>query len=157
MLVPDQPRALREMARVTKPGGRVLVVAYGPPAELDFLGLFLGALQAVVPDFPGLPDDPPPLEFQVADPAVLRQRLTDAGLKDVRVERSAERPAFRSGQEMWDWVLYGNPIPGMLVADLGESQRTTLRQVLDGMLRERVGADGRAVLTNAVNIGIGSK
>jgi hypothetical protein len=45
----------------------------------------------------------------------------------------------------------------MLVADLGESQRTTLRQVLDGMLRERVGADGRAVLTNAVNIGIGSK
>jgi ubiquinone/menaquinone biosynthesis C-methylase UbiE len=31
MLVPDQPRALREMVRVTKPGGRVLVIAYGPP------------------------------------------------------------------------------------------------------------------------------
>lgn len=30
MLVPDQPRALREMVRVTKPGGRVLVIAYGP-------------------------------------------------------------------------------------------------------------------------------
>jgi ubiquinone/menaquinone biosynthesis C-methylase UbiE len=157
MLVPDQPRALREMVRVTKPGGRVLVIAYGPPAELEFLHVFISALKAVAPDFPGLPDDPPPLEFQVSDPDVLGRRLTDAGLEDIRVERTAERPSFASGQELWDWVLYGNPIPGMLVADLGESQRTTLRQVLDGMLRERVGADGRAVLTNAVNIGIGSK
>jgi ubiquinone/menaquinone biosynthesis C-methylase UbiE len=156
MLVPDQPRALREMVRVTRPGGRVLVIVYGSPKELEFLQVFIGALTAVAPGFPGLPDDPPPLEFQVSDPDVLRRRLTDAGLKDVRVERTAERPTFRSGQEMWDWVLYGNPIPGMMVADLSEDQRARLRQVLDGMLRERTGADGRAVLENAVNIGIGT-
>jgi SAM-dependent methyltransferase len=157
MLVPDQPRALREMVRVTKPGGRVLVIAYGSPVELEFLQLFIGALTAVAPGFPGLPDDPPPLEFQVSDPNILRRRLTDAGLKDVRAERSAERPAFTSGQEMWDWVLYGNPIPGMLLADLTEGQRATVRQVLDGMLHERLGANGRAVLSNAVNLGIGTK
>jgi SAM-dependent methyltransferase len=157
MLVPDQPRALREMVRVTKPGGRVLVIAYGSPAELEFLQFFSGALKVVNPEFPGLPDDPPPLEFQVADPDVLQRRLTQAGLKDVRVERTAERPAFASGQEMWDWVLYGNPIPGMLVADLTQSQQARLRQLLDGMLRERAGANRRAVLTNAVNIGIGTK
>jgi ubiquinone/menaquinone biosynthesis C-methylase UbiE len=157
MLVPDQPAALREMVRVTRRGGRVLVIAYGPPAELEFLQFFLGALKAITPEFPGIPDDPPPLEFQVSDPQVFRQRLTDAGLKDVRIERAAERPTFASGQEMWDWVLYGNPIPGMLVADLSEDQRARLRQVLDGMLRERAGANGRAVLTNAVNIGVGTK
>ena len=157
MLVPDQPRALREMVRVTKPGGRVLVIAYGPPAELEFLHFFISAFKAVSPDFPGLPDDPPPLEFQVSDPDVFRRRLTDAGLEDVRIERTAERPVFTSGQEMWDWVLYGNPIPGMLVADLSEAQQTRLRQVLDGMVRERAGVDGRAVLTNEVNIGVGTK
>lgn len=157
MLVPDQPRALREMVRVTKPGGRVLVIAYGSPEEFEALQFFIGALTAVAPDFPGLPDDPPPLEFQVANPEVFRRRLTDAGLRDVRVEPTAERPTFASGQEMWDWVLYGNPIPGMLVADLSDDQQTRLRQVLDGMLRERAGASGRAVLTNAVNIGIGTK
>ena len=157
MLVPDQPRALREMVRVTKPGGRVLVIAYGSPAELEFLQFFLSALKAVVPEFPGLPDDPPPLEFQVSDPDVLRRRLTDAGLTDVRVARPPPRPSFGSGREMWDWVLHGNPIPGMLLADLGEDQRARMRQVLDGMLRERAGADGRAVLSNTVNIGIGSK
>ena len=157
MLVPDQPRALREMVRVTKPGGRVLVIAYGSPDKLEFLQFFISALKAVAPEFPGLPDDPPPLEFQVSEPEVLRRRLTDAGLKDVRVQHTAERPAFTSGQELWDWVLNGNPMPGMLVEDLTERQRAQLRQVLDGMLRERAGANGRAVLTNAVNIGIGTK
>ncbi len=157
MLVPDQPRALREMVRVTKPGGRVLVIAYGAPAELEFLQLFIGALQAVVPNFAGLPDDPPPLEFQVSDPPVLRQRLIDAGVKNVNVEPSAERPVFRSGQEMWDWVLYSNPIPGMLVGDLTEGQRATIRQILDGLLRERSGGNRAAVLTNKVHIAIGTK
>ena len=157
MLVLDQPRALREMARVTKPGGRVLLIAYGDPAELDFLQIFIGALKAFHPEFPGLPDNPPPLEFQVADPDVLRRRLTDAGLKHVRVERTAERPTFSSGQEMWDWVLCGNPIPGVLVAELSHDQRARLRQILDGMLRERAGRNGRATLTNRVNIGIGVK
>lgn len=157
MLVPDQPRALREMVRVTKPGGRVLIIAYRSPEELEFLQVFISALQAVAPDFPGLPDDPPPLEFQVADPEVLRARLTEAGLKDIRVERSAEKPAFRSGDEMWNWVYYGNPIADIILADLTEEQRETLRQVLDGMLRERAGGKGVAVLNNGVNIGIATK
>jgi ubiquinone/menaquinone biosynthesis C-methylase UbiE len=159
MLVPDQPRALREMVRVTKPGGRVFVIAYGSPAEFEALQVFVSALKVVAPHFPGLPDDPPPLEFQVADPEVLGRRLTEAGLKDVRVERTAERPRFSSGQEMWDWMFYSNPITGMVVADLKlkEDQQARLRQILDGMLRERAGRDGRATLTNRVNIGIGTQ
>jgi SAM-dependent methyltransferase len=157
MLVPDQPRALREMARVTKPGGRVILIAYCHPQELEFVQFFVAAMKAVAPEFPGLPDDPPPLEFQLADPEVLRSRLIDAGLNDVRVERTAERPAFASGDEMWDWLYYGNPIAEMVVADLSDEQHATLRLVLDGMLRERAGADGRAVVTNPVHIGIGTK
>jgi ubiquinone/menaquinone biosynthesis C-methylase UbiE len=159
MLVPDQPRALREMVRVTKPGGRVVLIAYRSPAEFEALQVFISALKVVAPEFPGLPDDPPPLEFQVADPEVLRRRLTDAGLKDIRIERTAERPRFSSGQEMWDWMFYSNPITGMVVVDLDltEDQQARLRQMLDGMLRERAGRDRQATLTNGVNIGIGTK
>jgi ubiquinone/menaquinone biosynthesis C-methylase UbiE len=158
MLVPDQPLALREMVRVTKPGGRVLLIAYGSPDEFETLQLFIAALQAVVPDFEGLPDDPPPLDFQVADPAVMRQRLTDAGLKDVVVDTTyEERVEFRSGQQIWDWVLNSNPIAGMILGDLTPGQQATVRQVLDGMIRERSGGRGPAVLTAPLNIGVGQK
>ena len=158
MLVPDQPLALREMARVTKPGGRVLLIAYGSPEEFETLQWFIAALQAVVPDFKGLPDDPPPLDFQVADPEVMRQRLIDAGLKDVVVDTThEERVEFRSGQQMWDWVLNSNPIAGMIVGDLTPEQQVTVREVLDRMIRERSGGHGPAVLTAPLNIGVGQK
>ena len=158
MLVPDQPLALREMVRVTKPGGHVLLIAYGSPEEFETLQLFIAALQAVVPDFEGLPDDPPPLDFQVADPEVMRQRLTDAGLRDVVVDTThEERVEFRSGQQIWDWVLNSNPIAGMILGDLSAGQQTTVRQVLDGMIRERSGGHGPAVLTAPLNIGVGQK
>lgn len=158
MLVPDQPQALREMVRVTRPGGRVLLIAYGPPAEFEALQFFLAALQAVVPDFEGLPDDPPPLEFQVADPEVLRRRLTGAGLKDVTVDTTHEEIVeFRSEHDLWNWTMGSNPICGIVVGDLTDEQQATVRQVLDGMLRERSGGNGPAVLTAPLNIGVGTK
>ena len=157
MLFPDLPRGLRELVRVTKPGGRVLMVAFGPPTEVEFLGFFLGAMRAVIPGFSGLPMDPPPLPFQVADPEVLRQRMTEAGLRDVRIERVNHRMEFLSGRQMWDWVTTSNPIGAMLVADLSPEQSVAVQQALDGKLRERSGGSGPATLTNPVHIGIGSK
>ena len=156
MLFPDLPRALGEMVRVTRPGGRVLLVVYGPPTQIEFLGLFLGAIQAVVPGFTGLPDDPPPLEFQVADPERLGQRLAGAGLTDIRVEAGVERLAFESGRHLWDWVMNSNPIAGMVIADLTEQQRAEVRLTLDRLLADRAAGDGPAVIANAVHIGIGT-
>lgn len=158
MLVPDQPQALREMVRVTRLGGRVLLVAYGDPGEFEALHFFISAVQAVVPEFEGPAEDEPMLEFQVADPDVLRQRLIDAGLTAVTVDTNhQERITVRTGQQLWDWCLGGNPIPGMLVADLTDAQRADIIQVLDGMVRERSGDNGPAVLSAPLNIGVGRK
>ena len=159
MLVPDQALALREMVRVTKPGGRVLLVAYGSPAEFDALRFFVAALQVVAPDFEGLPD-PPPLEFQVSDPYVLRERLVAAGLRDVQVDTTQqERLEFSTGQEAWDWMVFSNPITEMILDDVGvsEDDRARMRTELDRMIRDRANAAGVAVLTAPLNIGWGRK
>jgi ubiquinone/menaquinone biosynthesis C-methylase UbiE len=157
MLFPDLPRGLREMARVTKPGGRVLMNVYGPPAKIEFLGFFVAALRAAVPGFAGLPSDPPPLPFQVADPDKLRQELAGAGLRDVRVETITETLAFRSGIGLWDWVVNSNPIGAHLVADLTDEQSAVVQKALEGMIRERAGGSGPATLNNPVHIGVGTK
>lgn len=158
MLVPDQNQALREMVRVTKAGGRVLLIAYGNPAEFEAFHFFISAVQAVVPEFEGPAEDEPLLEFQVADPEVLRQRLVDAGLRDVIVDTSnQERITVRSGQQLWDWTIGSNPVPGALVAELTDEQRADIIRVLDGMIRERSGGAGPAVLTAPLNIGVGTK
>ncbi|WP_306059096.1 class I SAM-dependent methyltransferase [Natronococcus wangiae] len=157
MLFPDLPRALGEMVRVTKPCGRVFVVVYGNPEEVEFLGFFTRAMRAVIPDFEGLPLDPTPLPFQVADPAKLRQRLEEAGLEDVRVETVAEELEFGSGRQLWEWLMNSNPIPGLLVADTTEEQRAAAREAMDELLRERAEDAEVAVLTNPVHIGIGTK
>jgi ubiquinone/menaquinone biosynthesis C-methylase UbiE len=157
MLVPDQAKALREMVRVTKAGGKVLVIAYGSPDKFEVLQVFIAALAHVAPGFSGLPE-PPPLEFQASDPSVLQRRLTDAGLRDVTVDTTREeRIELRSGQELWDWCLGGNPIPNMLVADLGREQQAAMREYIDAALRPRMNDRGVAVLTAALNIGIGAK
>jgi hypothetical protein len=145
------------MARVTRPGGRVLLIAYGAPDEIEFLHFFIGAIQAIDPGFHGIPESSPPLEFQVSDPRVLRSRLADAGLTSVTVDTVVEKLEFGSGEEFWNWVLHSNPIAGMLTAPLSASQKVDVRRVLDGMLRERSVDGGPAVLTNPVHIGIGRR
>lgn len=157
MLFPDLARALDEMVRVTKPGGRVFLVVYGPPTQVEFLGFFMGAIQAVVPGFTGLPLDPPPLAFQVADPEKLRLALAGAGLKDIRVQTVTQQMEFQSGKAMWDWVVNSNPIGAMLVADLTEEHEAAVQRALDRMLRERAGGSGPAILTDPNHIGIGTK
>ena len=157
MLFPDLPRALREMVRVTRPGGRVLMVAYDHPSTVEFLTYFVGAIQAAVPGFTGLPMEPLPLPFQVADPHRLHDELAAAGLAEVSIEPGTERLSFTSADHMWDWVTNSNPIGAGMVADLTEEQRAGVRQVLDGMLRERSGGSPGAELTAQVHIAVGTK
>lgn len=157
MLFPDLPQGLREMSRVTRPGGRVVLVTMGPPSEVEFLEVFLAGVKTAVPEFTGLPTDPPPLPFQVSDPERLREALADAGLTDIRVETANHRLEFESGTQMWDWVTASNPIGAEMVADLTAEQKETAQKALDDELRERSGGSGPAVLNNSVNIGIGTK
>lgn len=158
MVVAERPRALSEMVRVTKPGGRVLLIAHGSPTEFEALQFFIGAVQAVTLDREGPPEGRPHLELQVSDPDVLRKQLTEAGLKGVVVDTShEERIEVGSGRQLWDWCLATNPIPGMFIGDLTDEQRATVRQVLDGMLRERSNGNSPAVLTAPLNIGVGTK
>jgi ubiquinone/menaquinone biosynthesis C-methylase UbiE len=159
MLFPDMPRGIREMARVTRPGGRVLIHAYGEPHAIEFLGFFVAAVQTALPSFEGPPMDPLPLPFQLHDPARLQRELKQAGLRDIRVKTITERTPFESGEHFWDWLLHSNPIVGTFLSalDLTKQQVAVVRQSLKEAIRARAAEGGPAILGNPVNIGIGTK
>ena len=159
MLFPDMPRGIGEMVRVARPGGAVLLHAYGDPHQIDFLGFLIGALQSVRPTFSGPPMDPPPLEFQLADPTRLRNEFVAAGLKNVRVESVAETTEFERGSALWDWIMSSNPVVECVISPLSLTKDETevVKQALETMVRARAGSNGAARLTNPINIGIGTK
>lgn len=158
MLFPDMPRGIREMMRVIKPGGRVLVHAYGDPHKIEFLGFLIAAVQSVRPDFDGPPMDPPPLEFQLADPRKLHKELSTAGLKEVKVETITETTDHTTGKDLWEWLVWSNPIVEhvLISLNLTDDETGVIQRTLEKLVRER-GGSGPARLTNPVNIGIGTK
>ena len=158
MTFPDQPRGIREMARVVKPGGRVLMTVYGSPAEIDFLGFFVGAVHSVRPDFVP-PMDPPPPEFRLADPEKLRRELVEAGLKDVQIDQITERTEFKSSKFLWEWIIWSNPIVERILGMLNvtNEERGTIEKTMYKLWEERARSSGVATLSAPINIGWGTK
>lgn len=151
-ILADLHRGLREMVRVTKPGGRVLIAAFGALRKAEFLGFFMGALRAVVSR-----TTPPPLAVQFADPNRFHRQLLDAGLVEVRVEATSWDMHFTSGRHLWNVVTSANPIAEQLAGDLTGGERAEAQQVLSGMLRERSGGAPHAVLRSEMYMGTGIK
>src|SRR5690606_25428027 len=115
MLFPDRPRALAELARVTRPGGRAMMVVFGPPPNVEAFAFFFRALRTAIPGFTPPPQSP---LFSLQDPDALRSEMTAAGLKDVRVDTVDHDLEVQSATQLWDMLTSGAPPAGALAASL---------------------------------------
>lgn len=153
MLFPDRAKGLKELARVTKPGGKGVMVVFGPPPKVAFFALFMQALRAAVPTFRPPQDSP---LFSLSDPALLARRMEEAGFRDVGVQTVEHGLETGSPGELWDTLCSAAPPIAGLVAHLSGKEQATAKAALADLLRERYG-DGPAHLPAAFHIGIGVK
>src|SRR5439155_18107445 len=80
---PDMDRAVAEVHRVLKPGGRAAFVVWDEPSKSPFLTV---AVQSVARFFQAPPPDPnAPGPFRLGAPGKLERLLRDAGLVEVAV------------------------------------------------------------------------
>lgn len=154
-LFPDADQGLAELARVTKPGGEVVVVAFGPFERAGFIPLFFGAVRAASPEF-----TPPPLgakggPFQMSDPEEMAGQLAKAGLKDVQVRQEGMAFTVRGADELWELTLASNPIAGQVLSRLPSDQVAAAREAMRAQLAKLGAGGGPVTLTSEMNVATG--
>lgn len=134
MFFPDVPQAMREVARVLKPGGRIGLTVWGSPDRTPLITVPVSSvLRRVSPppvrillNLPGLgpwllrrmltngrPGGPPaPLRFGTG--SRLETHLTRAGLEIARREQKAYPIEFESFEHFWHAMTCGSPAVDMV-------------------------------------------
>jgi SAM-dependent methyltransferase len=99
MFAPDPARAVREIGRVLRRGGRVALAVWGPRARNPWLGIVLDAVGAQL----GAPMPPPgiPGPFSLEDSGKLAALLSDAELSDVVISELPVPARAASFEEWW--------------------------------------------------------
>ncbi len=130
--VPDPARALGELCRVLKPGGRLAVSVWEPPLPGNGFGLLFGAIRRHGDLDVPLPHGPD--FFQFSDAEKLAAALAEAGLREPRVERVEQYWQFAGERGLIDGIMEGAVrARGLILAQAEEVRERIFAEIVAGM------------------------
>ena len=132
----DMAAAMCELVRVARPGGRVVVTAWGPPEKCEFLSAVMPALGPLMPPPP--PGAPPPHPGALSEPGALAAVLKEAGLRAIEEGEVACPFVFPSAEASWR----GNASAGVNQAAIAYSGEAAVRAVYAAADRAHMRPDG---------------
>ena len=132
----DMAVAMRELVRIVRPGGRLIVTAWGPPDRCEFLTAVMPGLGPLMPPPP--PGAPPPHPGALSEPGALAALLKGAGLRVVDEGEVACPFVFPSAEASWR----GNASAGVNQAAIAHSGEAAVRAVYADADRAHTRTDG---------------
>jgi ubiquinone/menaquinone biosynthesis C-methylase UbiE len=103
MYLPEPERAVCEMRRILRPGGRVVISVWGERSHCGWASLF-----GIVGD--EVASDVCPLFFRLGQSGALARACTDATLKVMVQRRISAELEYASGDDAWNAALAGGPV-----------------------------------------------
>lgn len=130
---PDQVKALRGMRSKLRPGGKVGAITYASAETNGFFSIPVGIIRRRAKLPPPLPGQPGP--FSLGDPDVLRERLREAGFRDVRVERVPAPVRLNSAMECLQFEQESFGALHQMLGGLSESEKDDAWAEIEEALR----------------------
>jgi ubiquinone/menaquinone biosynthesis C-methylase UbiE len=130
--IDDAAAGVREMARVTRPGGIVAACVWDYAGEMTLLRAFWDAARDVAPALAAQHDEGSVMRW--CSEGELAGLWEDAGLRDVRSAGLRVRAGYRDFDDLWAPFPAGVGPSGAFCATLGEDERDALRTALRGRL-----------------------
>ena len=129
----DLPGAVREAARVTRPGGRVALTTWDSPQRTRFVG---AVMDAVAGAGATMPEELPagPSLFQYSADRDFARLLLEAGLSEPIVERIAFEDHVDDLDRFWDEILGGTVRTSVLVTCQPPESRAVFRRGWEELL-----------------------
>ena len=147
----DMAAAMCELVRVARPGGRVVVTAWGPPEKCEFLSAVMPALGPLMPPPP--PGAPPPHPGALSEPGALAAVLKEAGLRAIEEGEVACPFVFPSAEASWR----GNASAGVNQAAIAYSGEAAVRAVYAAADRAHMRPDGSVRYENVLMWVVGER
>jgi SAM-dependent methyltransferase len=137
---PDQHRALTEICRTLRPGGRLSSVVYSTPDRNGFFALPVGIIRRIA----GLPAPAPgmPGPFSLGAPGVAEAAYERAGLVDVTVTRVESPVRMASAQECVQFERDSFGALHQMLARVTDEERAAAWREIEETLEQFDGPDG---------------
>jgi SAM-dependent methyltransferase len=143
MFFPDVDLSVKEIVRVTKPGGRVCTAVWDAPERNPWATMIMGTISKHVeilappPGSPGL--------FRCAASGFMEAAFRKGGLKDIAVKQVAGELKFESAEEYWAFMT---EIAAPVVAGLAKADEPTRKRIEAAVLElaRKTSPDGKPCL-----------